>query len=383
VKLVHTAEQRELSEMLRDLFSDMCPPTAVRAYKEGGSAAFPDQLWSTLVRTGLLGLGAPDQYGGDGASLFELGILFYEAGRVLCPSIVENTLLFRVAVERLATEQVKEAILPRLIEGEIRATLAVWNPNDASDVSPSLKASQVDGRWTLEGSIPFVPDTQHADLMLVTAAVDGVDGESWGSAYGFIIRPGLDGWTARDLSMMAGTGLSHVSLSRYPVEEFPPMAGPTGEGLSRGDLDWVANAAVALRCMNMSGGAASVLDRTAAYLQVREQFGRPIGSFQAAQHHIANMRMASDAAFLTASQASWLVSGGDSAAREVSIAKMVCSSKYTWITLTAHHLHGGIGFVRETDLHLWSERAKTAELLDGSPDVAAVWLGREMGLTAS
>ena len=92
------------------------------------------------------------------------------------------------------------------------------------------------------------------------------------------------------------------------------------------------------------------------------------------------MQMAIDGARLTANQAVWWLSRRPSALREVAIAKMQCSEAYKQATLMAHQLHGGMGFVRETDLHLWSERAKTTEIQGGTADVAAGWLQRELGL---
>jgi alkylation response protein AidB-like acyl-CoA dehydrogenase len=92
------------------------------------------------------------------------------------------------------------------------------------------------------------------------------------------------------------------------------------------------------------------------------------------------MRMAIDGARLTANQAAWWVGRGQLAPRAVAIAKMQASEAYKWATLTAHQLHGGMGYVRETDLHLWSERAKATEIQGGTADVAAGWLQRELGL---
>jgi alkylation response protein AidB-like acyl-CoA dehydrogenase len=150
--------------------------------------------------------------------------------------------------------------------------------------------------------------------------------------------------------------------------------------MSASDLTWVADAVLALQCMEMVGGATAVLDATVEYVKVREQFNRPIASFQAAQHHVANLRIALEGARLTAHKAVWSVGQGDTATREVAIAKMQCSESYKWTTLTAHQLYGGMGYVRETDLHLWSERAKVTEVQYGTADVAAGWLQAELGL---
>ncbi len=94
------------------------------------------------------------------------------------------------------------------------------------------------------------------------------------------------------------------------------------------------------------------------------------------------MRMAVDGARLTANQAMWWLSRGQAAPRAVAIAKMHCSEAYKQATLDGHQLHGGMGFVTETDLHLWSERAKATEIQGGTADVAAGWLQRELDLTS-
>jgi alkylation response protein AidB-like acyl-CoA dehydrogenase len=148
------------------------------------------------------------------------------------------------------------------------------------------------------------------------------------------------------------------------------------------DLHWVSNAMTALQCMEMAGGAEAVLDRTVEYVKLRHQFDRPIASFQAAQHHVANMRIAIDGARLAAYQAAWWAGRGDLAEREVAIAKLKCNEAYKRTTLDAHQLHGGMGYLRETDLHLWSERAKATELLGGTWDVQIRRIGQAIGLTS-
>jgi alkylation response protein AidB-like acyl-CoA dehydrogenase len=124
----------------------------------------------------------------------------------------------------------------------------------------------------------------------------------------------------------------------------------------------------------MVGGAREVLDLTVRYVTDRKQFGRPIGSFQAVQHHVADVSTRVDAAGLAAWQAVWRCSLGnaDTAAGEVeaqvAIAKVAAGDAYVEATLMAHQLHGGIGFTVEHDLHLWSDRARAAALTFGSRD---------------
>ena len=131
----------------------------------------------------------------------------------------------------------------------------------------------------------------------------------------------------------------------------------------------------------MVGVGQAVLDRTVDYIKLRHQFGRPIASFQAAQHLIANMHIALAAARLAALSAVFWIGRGRTATRETAIARMHAAAAARLITLDAHQLHGGIGYVTETDLHMWSERARLGSTLGGTSDVAASWLAECLGET--
>jgi alkylation response protein AidB-like acyl-CoA dehydrogenase len=378
MKLVHTPEQRDFTAALRDLFADACPPSLVRELKTADSDGFPAPLWQALAQMGAFGLAIDEDLGGEGAGLYDLGLLFTEAGRVLCPTIVYSTLAFGVAAQRLAGPDQAKRLLPAVARGEVKASVALWNPADAGDTRPVFSAERAEGGWTLRGEQLFVPNAQLADVVLVTARAAAFTEPR--RVLAFFVRPGAPGWSADPLRTMSGDKQSRLVLDDYFVPDADTVTGPGGAGISGSELTWIANAALALQCMEMVGGATAVLERTVEYVKVREQFGRPIASFQAAQHHVANMRMAIDGARLTASQAAWWVGKGQPATRAVAIAKMHASEAYKGATLTAHQLHGGMGYVRETDLHLWSERAKATEIAGGTADVAAGWLQRELGL---
>jgi alkylation response protein AidB-like acyl-CoA dehydrogenase len=327
---------------------------------------------------GAFGLAIDPALGGEGASLYDLGLLFTEAGRALCPTVVYSSLVFGVAAQRLADPDQAKRLLPALARGDVKASVALWNPADAGDTRPVFTAERAAGGWTLRGEQVFVPNAQLADVVLVTARATAFTEPR--RVLAFFVSPAAPGWSAEPVRTMSGDKQARLTLDDYFVADADTVTGPGGAGIASSELTWIANAAIALQCMEMVGGATAVLDRTVEYVKVREQFGRPIASFQAAQHHVANMRMAIDGARLTASQATWWVGTGQPATRAVAIAKMQASEAYKWATLTAHQLHGGMGYVRETDLHLWSERAKATEIAGGTADVAAGWLQRELGL---
>jgi len=376
--LTPSSEQVELAGVLRDLFARDCPTTLVRELHDGGSDGFPKSLWDSLTATGVFGIAFDPVYGGEGATKFDLAAVFQEAGRALCPTIVYTTLQFGLALERIGTDEQKQTHLSALTAGRLKASLATWNPSDAGDIRPRLIATRAADGWLLNGRLSFVQNAEIADQILVTARTEAPHEPA--RSFGFLITPGGTGFTSRPRTTISLDPVSDVVLHDYLVADSASISGPDGTGVSERDLAWIANSALALQCMEMVGGTSAVLDQTVEYVKVREQFGRPIGSFQAVQHIIADIRIALDAARLTASQAAWWTGRGEVATRAVAIAKMQASEAYKWATLNCHQVQGGMGYVRDTDLHLWSARAKLTDLQGGNADTAAGWLQNEIGL---
>jgi alkylation response protein AidB-like acyl-CoA dehydrogenase len=375
MKLALDDEQTALQETLRHLLEKECPTSLVREMKQSATA-MPSTLWRALAEFGVFGLGLPAALGGEGGDLFALGLFFQEAGRVLCPTLVYSTLALRLALERLAATDGRQRWLPGLASGELTGTTALWNPSDSGDLDTGLRADRVADSWRVTGSLDFVANADVADLVLLSAVGLRSDGST--RTMGFVVPAKHPGWTATRHRTMSGDNQCRVAADLLLDDEHCIS---DDAGLRERDGLWVSNAATALQCMEMVGGAQAVLARTVEQIKTRHQFNRPIASFQAAQHHVANMHIAIDGARLVAHQAIWLLGQDRLAQREVAIAKIKCNEAYKVVTLTAHQLHGGMGYLRETDLHLWSERAKTTELLGGSGDVQLSRLERALSLT--
>jgi alkylation response protein AidB-like acyl-CoA dehydrogenase len=372
-----TQEQADLAETVRQLFSRECNPELVRKLQASDSLTELSQLWEALTATGVFGLALPEQMGGSGAGLFELGLVFREAGRVLCPTIIYSTVALGLAVQRLGIPEQQRHWLPGISAGSTRGSVAIADPADGSDVQPRLRAVRRGGGWCLSGKLSFVPNADVADALLVTARTADGEPERF---LAFLVTSDQPGVRCERQRTFSRDIQCRVEFDDVLVTTPTHVLGDGG--VSEQDLRWVSNAITALQCMEMSGGAEAVLDRTVDYIKVRQQFGRPIASFQAAQHHVANMRIAIDGARLASYQAAWWVGRGDLAEREVAIAKLKCNEAYKRSTLDAHQLHGGMGYLRETDLHLWSERAKVTELLGGSWDVQIRRIGQALGLAS-
>jgi alkylation response protein AidB-like acyl-CoA dehydrogenase len=373
MKLLLTESQVELQGAMRKLFEKECPPSLVRELQAPDSKVQPKQLWRALADAGVFALSFPEDVGGLGAELFDLGLVFQEAGRVLCPTIVGGSIAFALAVDRLGSGIHRETWLRPFIAGELRASTAIWNPSDASDLRARLEAKPDENGWRLSGTVDFVPNADVVDAVMVSGKNPAGDQQQ---PLAFILTPDQPGCQFvrhqtfnRELQCLVVLDGVQITNSHCIIEV-----------RSESDLRWVSDAAMALQCMEMVGGAQAVLDQTVEYLKNREQFGRSLASFQAVQHLIADVRVAIEGARMVAYQAAWRVGRGDPADREVAVAKFHCNEAYKLATLNAHQLWGGMGYMRETDLHLWSERAKAAELLGGAWDIQLGRLERALDL---
>jgi alkylation response protein AidB-like acyl-CoA dehydrogenase len=376
MKATLTAEQRDFASSSRALLAAECPPRLVRALGEPGADRTTPALWKALAEAGVFGLAIAEEYGGSGGSLDDLAVFFTEAGRALCPTTVHSTVAAVLAIDQLGSPDIRAAWLPELASGSARGTTALWNARDAGVVSPVLHAHPAaNGSWRLTGVADYVADADIADLVVVSAA------DTTGSrTLVFIVDAGATGVSVEPLAMAGGHRAFVVRFDNVAVTA-DALLGDDHAGVTPPALRRVANAAVALGSLDLVGVGQAVLDRTVDYIKLRHQFGRPIASFQAAQHLIANMHIALAAARLAALSAVFWIGRGRTATRETAIARMHAAAAARLITLDAHQLHGGIGYVTETDLHMWSERARLGSTLGGTSDVAASWLAECLGET--
>jgi len=362
VKAIPTAEQREFAATLRALLSAESPVSLVRALDTPGADRSTPALWKALADAGVFGLAIAQRYGGSGGSLDDLAVFYTEAGRALCPTTVHSTVQAALAIDQLGPPEAKAVWLPPLASGGMRGTTALWGARDAADVSAVLRADSAPTRWSLNGTADYVADADLADIIVVSAAA----GER---TLVFIVDARAAGVSMKPLPMAGGHRAFTVRFDGVVV-----TADALLDGFARPALRRVANTAMALGSLDLVGIGQAVVDRTVDYTKLRHQFGRPIASFQAAQHLVANMHIALAAARLAAHSAVFWIARGHTATRETAIARMHAATAARLITLDAHQLHGGMGYVTETDLHLWSERARLGSTLGGGPDVAASWL---------
>ncbi|OBB94831.1 acyl-CoA dehydrogenase family protein [Mycobacterium sp. 852002-40037_SCH5390672] len=366
MKTIATAEQREFASALRALLAAENPIGLVRGLNEPGADRSTPALWKALADAGVFGLAIDEEYGGAGGSLEDLAVFYTEAGRALCPTTVHSSVQAALAIDQLGPPHIKARWLPPLASGSVRATTALWNARDAALVAPVLQADPAPDQWRLNGIADYVLDADVADLIVVSAAAAG-------RTVVFVVDVRAGGVGVEPLDMAGGIRAFTVRFDNVCVTEEAMLDGVTAPALRR-----VANTAVALGSLDLAGVGQAVLDRTVDYIKLRHQFGRPIASFQAAQHLIANMHIAAAAARLAAQAAVFWLGRGRVASRETAIARMHAATAARLSTLDAHQLHGGMGYVTEIDLHLWTERARFGSTFGGGADVAAGWLAQTL-----
>jgi alkylation response protein AidB-like acyl-CoA dehydrogenase len=364
-----TDEQRLIQRQARDVLLRHCPAESVRRWLDEGTAR-PAELWRRIAELGWLGFAVPAEHGGLGADFLDLALLHEECGRALVPTLFGCTTAAALAIVTCGTPAQQRRHLPPIARGETAATLAVLEAGAIHD--PGRTAARLerrrDGGWALYGEKLCVDNGADADLLVVVArgpfppsrAPEPAARETAADAALALalVERRARGITVEPLATFSGDPAARVVLDGVALGEDALLGGAADQRAALRDLDLRRTA---LLCAEMLGSFGRVLDLTTDYVKTREQFGRPIGSFQAVQHALADMAIALEGARCAVYQAAWRLARGLPAAREVAIAKAWISPAYTQATLTAHQLHGGMGFVTEYDLHLYSNRAKGCE----------------------
>ncbi len=354
--------QQMLKNSAQEFLSRECPLTLVREMEED-PRGYTDELWRQMVNLGWTSLVFPERYGGTGGDFLDLSVLLEETGRYLAPSPLFSTVVLGgLTVLDAGTDAQKDDILPRVCSGDLTMTMAL-NEASASYESWGVEtaARREGGGYVIDGVKLFVPDAQAAGVILVVARTSAEDDPDKGITV-FLVPSDSSGVTIDPLKSMGSERQDQVTLQgvNVPAEA---VLGEVGEGwpvVSR-----ALQRAIAGKCSEMVGGAGAVLDMTIDYATQRTQFGRPIGSFQAVQHHCANMATDVEGSRNIVRKAAWRVAEGGPADLEVSMAKAWVNDAYQRICNAAHQCHGAIGFTKEHDLQLYTRRAKAMELAYG------------------
>ncbi|MFC2058472.1 acyl-CoA dehydrogenase family protein, partial [Chloroflexota bacterium] len=320
----------------------------------------------------------PEKYGGFGGSLIDLGVLFEEFGRAACPSPIFSTIaLGALPILEAGSEDQQKQFLPKIAAGELILTLALTEPE--ADYDPrfiTTRAFPEQSGFTITGTKLFVQNAHIANHILVVARTKEAHTNGEGMTV-FIVDGQASGIGLTPLITIASDKQFEMVLDKVSV----PGSGILGS-LDKGWplVESTLRRATALQCAEIVGIAEQALDMATKYVQTRIQFERPIGSFQAVQHRLADMLIDVEGARWTAYQALWRINEGLPAAREVAIAKAWSGDASQRVAFGAQQVHGGLGFDMDYDLQFYFRRAKALELNLGATPFHKKALESELAL---
>jgi len=369
--------QQMLKNSAREFLEQECPTTFVREM-EDNERGYTAEFWGKMAELGWIGLVLPEEYGGLGLSYFDLTLLLEEMGRAMVPGPFFSTVILGgMSILEAGNDAQKSEYLPQIANGNLIATMALTEPTATYEASGiETTATKLGDGYVINGTKLFVPDAQGADVMVVVARTQESSDPTQGITT-FLVDPKAQGVTI--------TPLVTIAADKQAEVEFKDVSVPASAVLGEVDQGWptvkrILDLGAVGKCAEMLGGADRVLEMTVDYVKERVQFGRPIGSFQAIQHHCANMAIDVEGCRYVTYQAAWRTSERLPSTTEIAIAKGWVSDAYRRICALGHQSHGAIGFTREYDLQLFTRRAKTQEVSYGDSDFHRELVAQGLGL---
>ena len=353
-------EQRQLVGTLRRLVAASSPPSAARMI-EGSTIGFDRAVWQQGCDLGWAGLIVPTACDGLGRDLVDAALVSEELGRGVVPGPFIATTLATLALIDRTAEPARADLLSRVAGGDAVMTWAFCEPGAAwsPGAITTLAHPAEDGGYRLDGVKVAVQDADAAELMVVTAKT----GADLVQLLVPTAHPGLSIRTQKTIDLTRRFCEVRFDDAHVGADAVLHHGGPALRSVER-----QLRAAAVLVSADSVGVGRRLLDMTVEHVKVREQFDRPIGSFQAVKHRCASMRIwlqASASAMAYAAMAA--AADTDDADEAASVAKAQATEHVAALAGEALQLHGGIGFTWEHDLHLYLRRAKANEMLFGTP----------------
>ena len=359
-----TQEQVMLRNLTREFLARESAPRAVRTHMED-PRGFSDATWQQMSEMGLPGLAIDPGYGGQGMGMVELGLVLDEMGRAAYPGpFFATTVLAASAIAAGGQPNQMARFLPDLAQGRTKATLALIE--DALSWTPSgvrMTAERRGDQFVLNGRKRFVPFAQAVDLILVAART----GSAGDGTTVFAVPADAAG-----LRQAPNVEMDHTA--KTATLTFEGVSVPADAVIGEVDRGWdvigptLRRAAIGAAA-EMLGAARRCMEMSVEYAKVRQQFGQPIGAFQAIKHACAEMLLEVENAHAAVYYAAWaLDAGSPDAELAASVAKAYVGDASRKVCGSAIQVHGGIGFTWEYDLHLYVKRAKHFEPLYGDAD---------------
>ena len=370
-----TDEQKLVRETARN-FTDN--EIVDRARENDRNEHFDLELVGMLAEQGYLGAIVPREYGGAGLDYFTYGLIVEEVGRgdsAMRTVISVQTSLVCSAILRWGTEEQKQRYLPKLCSGEWLGCFGLTEPDTGSDAANhKTRATRNGDGWTINGAKMWISMGNHASLALIFAQTDPELGHK-GIAC-FLVETDQDGYQPQAIHHkmgLRGSDTAEIGLSDVHVEA-DGMLGEIGDGfkVAMTSLD-SGRYSVAAGCVGICQGC---VEHSVAYSKEREQFGRPIASFQLVQAMIADMILQTDAARMLVWRAGYLKDSGKPNTTETSIAKLYATEAAVECANTAIQVHGGSGYVDDHPVERYFRDVRVTTLYEGTSQIQKLIIGR-------
>jgi alkylation response protein AidB-like acyl-CoA dehydrogenase len=348
-----TEEQETIAKLAREIFERRATPERLTEV-EAGETRYDAALWRELAAVDLLGTALPEAASGNGGGFLELGVLLAEVGWSVAPVPAYATLVLGAdPIARHGTPEQQRRFLPGVVAGTRILSAALQEPGRSDPMSPSTKALRYGPNWRLDGAKELVPAAQLADTILIPASMED------GDVSLFLLPCDAHGVEIRPVATTNGEPHADVFLDGAIVSAHDRLGGP---------IESLYTRALVGLCAIQLGVCERALRIAADYTSGREQFGRPIGSFQAVQQRLADAFIDVEAIRWTTWHAAWLIARGrplEEARRAARIAKFWAAEAGARVAATTQHVHGGIGIDVTYPLHRYFLWAKHNELTLG------------------
>lgn len=364
-----TETQRDLQQLAKKILEEQSSAERLTALEKAGEE-FDRPLWKALAEAGLLGIAVPETHGGMDLGFDSLCLLLEEQGRTQAKIPIISTLVqCALPLSRFAEEAVCADWLPGIVSGEKLLTAATLEPGH-DDLWPQLcEIKQQDGQWLLNGEKHCVPWVAQADAVLVSAQYEG------GHAIA-LVPVGA----AMAIQSQTVTSEETRSLLQFDALELDEAQIIVRGGQATDWIEWTEQRRRAALCAQALGLCDKMMRMSASYTSEREQFGRPVATFQAVSHRMADAFIDIECLRGVTEQAISLLSAGQDAEEAVAIAKIWCGDVCHRVSQAAQHVHGGIGVDRDYPLHRYCLMAREIELSSGPSAQLLEQIGEQIAI---
>src|SRR5690625_2339292 len=371
-----TEEQRMIKSMVREFANDVIRPRALEIDVE---AKFPEDIFKEMGKLGMLGIPFPEEYGGSGGDTVSYALAVEEVGRACGStglSYAAAVSLGATPIYMFGTEEQKQEFLVPLASGEALGSFGLTEPNAGSDAGGTQTTAVVDGDdFVINGEKSFITNASFARTLIVTA-VTGKNDKGRNIISAILVPTDTEGVSITsnyDKMGVRGSDTAQIALQDVRVPRKNLLGDPQA-GFSQ-FLSTLDGGRISIGALSV-GIAQDALDKALAYAREREQFGKPISSFQAIQFQLADMAMEVELARNAVLKAAWLKDNGKPFTKEAAIAKLYASETAVRNAERAVQIHGGYGYMREYEVERLMRDAKLLVIGEGTSEIQRIEIGR-------